>query len=205
MRHTSVAKEKRKGFVESNERLEYLGDAVLGMVVAEYLFNKYPFKDEGFLTEVRSRIVNREHLNQLAKKIGLSDLIEYNGHMKGSALSFKSIYGDALEALIGACYLDKGYGKCKDFILKRLVIPHVDLHEIINTDINFKSKIIEWSQKENKDLKFEVYELKNQNHFKKFEAKIFVGKKEISIGHGLSKKKAEQSAAEKSCEVLKIQ
>ena len=81
MRHTSAAKEKRKGFVESNERLEYLGDAVLGMIIAEYLFNKYPFKDEGFLTEVRSRIVNREHLNQLAKKIGLSDLIEYNGHL----------------------------------------------------------------------------------------------------------------------------
>ena len=204
MRHTSAAKEKRKGFVESNERLEYLGDAVLGMIIAEYLFNKYPFKDEGFLTEVRSRIVNREHLNQLAKKIGLSDLIEYNGHLKGNALSFKSIYGDALEALIGACYLDKGYTRCKTFVLKKLVIPHVDLDQIIKTDINFKSKIIEWSQKENKDLKFEVYELKNQNHFKKFEAKIYVAKKEISTGHGLSKKKAEQNAAEKSCEVLKI-
>lgn len=205
MRHTSAAKEKRKGFLESNERLEYLGDAVLGMVVAEYLFNKYPFKDEGFLTEVRSRIVNREHLNQLAKKIGLSDLIQYNGNMKGNSLSFKSIYGDALEALVGAIYLDKGYKSCKNFILKQLVVPHVDLDEIISTDKNFKSKIIEWSQKENKALKFEVNELKDQSHFKKFEAKVIVGKKEISTGHGLSKKKAEQNAAEKSCQMLNIE
>ncbi|MFY0628116.1 MAG: ribonuclease III [Reichenbachiella sp.] len=205
MRHTSVAKEKRKGFLESNERLEYLGDAVLGMVVAQYLFNKYPFKDEGFLTEVRSRIVNRENLNQLAKKIGLSDMIQYNGNMKGNNLSFKSIYGDALEALVGAAYLDLGYKKCNKFILKKLVIPHVDLDEIISTDVNFKSKIIEWSQKENKDLKFEVNELKDQNHFKKFEAKIIVGSKEIGVGHGLSKKKAEQNAAEKSCQLLNIE
>lgn len=204
MRHTSAAKEHRKGFLESNERLEYLGDAVLGMVVAEYLFTKYPFKDEGFLTEIRSRIVNREHLNQLAKKIGLSDLIEYNGDSKGN-LSFKSIYGDALEALIGACYLDRGYKYCKRFILKKLVIPHVDLDEIINTDINFKSKIIEWSQKENRDIKFEVNELKGNGHFKKFEAVVMVDEKEISKGHGLSKKKAEQNAAEKSCQELNIE
>lgn len=205
MRHTSVAKEKRKGFIESNERLEYLGDAVLGMAVAEYLFNKYPFKDEGFLTEIRSRIVNREHLNQLAKKIGLSDLIEYNGNAKTNSLSFKSIYGDALEALIGAIYLDKGYRKSKNFILRKLIIPHVDLDEIINTDINFKSKIIEWSQKENRDIRFDVSEQKNNGHYKKFEARIFVDNEEVSKGHGLSKKKAEQNAAEKSCQLLNIE
>ncbi len=204
MRHTSVAKEKRKGFLESNERLEYLGDAVLGMVVAEYLFNKYPFKDEGFLTEVRSRLVNREHLNQLAKKIGLSDLIEYSGSPKGNTLSFKSIYGDALEALIGACYLDKGYKKTKIFILKKLLIPHVDLDLIISTTTNFKSKIIEWSQKENRNLIFEVNEISNNNHFKKFEAVILVDEKEVSKGQGLSKKKAEQNAAEKSCQILNL-
>lgn len=204
MRHSSAAQESRKGFLESNERLEYLGDAVLGMVVAEYLFNKYPFKDEGFLTEVRSRMVNREHLNQLARKIGLADVIKYNGQLKGNGQSFKSIYGDALEALVGAVYLDKGFKATKAFIFKMLIIPHIDLDEIINNNTNFKSKIIEWSQKENKDLRFEVEEQDNQKHFKKFEAKVFVGKKEISIGHGLSKKKAEQNAAEKSCQILNI-
>ncbi|RJE75199.1 MULTISPECIES: ribonuclease III [Reichenbachiella] len=205
MRHTSAAQEKRKGFLESNERLEYLGDAVLGVVVAEYLFNKYPFKDEGFLTEVRSRIVNRENLNQLSKKIGLEEILEYNGHLKGNKQSFKSIYGDALEALVGAVYLDKGHQFTKNFILKKLIIPHVDIDMVISTDTNFKSKVIEWSQKENKKLSFEVVELDSQKHFKKFEAKLFVGKKEISTGYGLSKKKAEQAAAEKCCQVLKIE
>ncbi|MEO9966874.1 MAG: ribonuclease III [Reichenbachiella sp.] len=204
MRHSSLAQESRKGFLESNERLEYLGDAVLGMAVAEYLFNKYPFKHEGFLTEVRSRLVNREHLNQLAKKIGLADVIKYNGQLKANGQSFKSIYGDALEALVGAIYLDKGYLNTKSFIFKKLIIPHIDLDEVISTDTNFKSKIIEWSQKENKDLRFEVEEHSTEKHFKKFEAKVFVGKKQISIGHGLSKKKAEQNAAEKSCEILNI-
>ncbi len=205
MRHTSAAEENRKGFLESNERLEFLGDAVLGLVVAEYLFNKYPFKDEGFLTEVRSRIVNRENLNQLSKKIGLEEIIQYNGHMKGNKQSFKSIYGDALEALVGAVYLDKGHKFTKNFILKKLIIPHVDIEMVISTDTNFKSKVIEWSQKENKVLSFEVTELDSKKHFKKFEAKLFVGKKQISVGHGLSKKKAEQDAAEKSCQILNIE
>ena len=205
MRHSSKAKEMRKGFLESNERLEFLGDAVLGMAIAEFLFNKYPFKDEGFLTEVRSKIVNREHLNHLARKIGLADLIEYHGHSQSNSQSFKSIYGDALEALLGAIYLDKGYKTAQKFIHQKLVIPHVDLDTLIKTNTNFKSKIIEWSQKENKDLRFDVIELGPQKHFKKFEARVMVGKKEISIGHGLSKKKAEQNAAEKSCIALNIE
>jgi ribonuclease-3 len=204
MRHTSLANEK-EGFAESNERLEYLGDAVLGMVVAEYLFTKYPFRDEGFLTEVRSRIVNRENLNLLAKKIGLDDIVEYNGKSKPNGLSFKSIYGDALEALIGAVYLDKGYKFTRKFILTMLIIPHVDLDMISSTDNNFKSKIIEWSQKENKDLTFEVVELKENGNFKRFEARVFVGTKQISVGQGLSKKKAEQNAAQQSCQVLNIE
>jgi ribonuclease-3 len=205
MRHSSAAQKKKHGYLESNERLEYLGDAVLGMAVAEYLFNKYPFKDEGFLTEIRSRIVNREHLNHLAKKIGLKDIIEYNGNLQSNSQSFKSIYGDALEALVGAIYLDKGYKLSRKFIFKRLIIPHVDLDEIIKNDSNFKSKIIEWSQKHNKELKFDVTEHGNQKHIKKFEATVYIDTKQISIGHGLSKKKAEQNAAEKCCQTLNIE
>jgi len=204
MRHRSIGTESRKGFVESNERLEYLGDAVLSMVVAEYLFNKFPFEDEGFLTEIRSRIVKRESLNHLARKIGLAEIIEYKSQSSRNSNSFKSIYGDALEALVGAVYLDKEYKFCKKFILKKLVIPHFDINQLINTESNFKSKIIEWSQKENKTLKFEVQELDSDRKFKKFEAQIIVNDKAIAKGFGLSKKKAEQDAAEKSCLKLKL-
>ena len=204
MRHSSAGTEEREGFIESNERLEYLGDAVLSMVVAEFLFNKFPFKHEGFLTEIRARIVNRESLNQLARTIGLAELIEYNGASRKGSQSFKSIYGDALEALIGAVFLDRGYAFCRKFILKKLIIPHFDLHILIKTDSNFKSKIIEWSQKENRDVKFEVTESKSEKHIKKFEAWVIVDDKPLSQGFGLSKKKAEQNAAEKSCQLLNI-
>ena len=106
MIHSSTAETNEQGVKESNERLEYLGDAVLGMIVAEFLFTKFPFKDEGFLTEIRAKIVNREALNRVSRKIGLKDLIQFQRH--GKSLSPKSIYGDSLEALIGAVYLDKG-------------------------------------------------------------------------------------------------
>jgi ribonuclease-3 len=204
MRHSSAGTEQLKGYVESNERLEYLGDAVLGMVVAEYLFTKYPLKDEGFLTEIRSRLVNRESLNNLARKIGLSDLIEYNGVQNTKSQSFKSIYGNALEALVGAVFLDKGYKFCRVFILKKLIIPHFDLTHVIENDQNFKSKIIEWSQKESKNVSFKVVEADSDKHFKRFEAKVLLNKKTIGTGYGLTKKKAEQDAAEKSCKALKI-
>ena len=204
MRHSSAGTEQLKGYVESNERLEYLGDAVLGMVVAEHLFTKYPLKDEGFLTEIRSRLVNRESLNNLARTIGLSDLIEYNGIQNTKSQSFKSIYGNALEALVGAVFLDKGYKFCRIFILKKLIIPHFDLSHVIENDQNFKSKIIEWSQKESKNVTFKVIEAGSDRHFKRFEAKVLLNKKAIGTGYGLTKKKAEQDAAEKSCKALKI-
>ncbi len=130
--HSSVAKENRIGVKESNERLEYLGDAVLGLVVAEYLFKRYPFKDEGFLTEIRSRVVNRESLNELARKIGVSKLVEYENNKRNS-LSHKSIHGDMLEAFIGAVYIDKGFKSCSNFILNKLIIPHYDFDKILRT------------------------------------------------------------------------
>ena len=204
MRHSSVVTEPRKGFIESNERLEYLGDAVLGMVVAEYLFTKFPFKDEGFLTEIRSRIVNRESLNALARTIGLADIIRYSSVQKAKNQSFKSIYGNALEALIGAVFLDKGYKVCRTFILKKLIL-HFDINDVINNDKNFKSKLIEWSQKESKTVTFKVEEIDTEKNFKRFEANIILNRKKISTGYGLTKKKAEQDAAEKSCQILKIE
>jgi ribonuclease-3 len=201
--HSSVAKETRKGVKESNERLEYLGDAVLGLVVAEHLFKKYPYKDEGFLTEIRSRIVNRESLNDLARRIGVSKLVEYESSRKG-VFSHKSIHGDMLEAFIGAVYIDKGFLPCKKFILKKLILPHFDFDTILKTNPNFKSKIIEWAQKESKEIRFEIEEKNLGTMYREFSAKVFINEEHLGSGNGYNKKKAEQDAAQKACEILKI-
>ncbi len=201
--HTSASKELNLvGFRDSNERLEYLGDSVLGMVVAEYLFKKYPFKDEGFLTEIRSRIVNRESLNGVARKIGLDKLIEFDAHRR-TILSRTSMYGDALEALVGAIYLDKGFEFTKKFILRKLLSNHFDIDTVIQNNTNFKSLIIEWAQKEGKDVRFDVEE-KGNTHSKEFYASLLVDNVNFSAGSGFSKKKAEQSAAMKACESLDL-
>ncbi len=202
--HTSAAKGvSPDGFRESNERLEYLGDAILGAVVAEYLFKRFPFKGEGFLTEIRSRIVNRESLNGLGKKLGLNNLIVYDGHRR-TMYTHKSMNGDALEALVGAVYLDKGFKNSRKFIVKRLIVPHFDLEKIIETNLNFKSIMIEWAQRENKKLRFEIVEERGDTHNKEFIAQIFLDDEPFATGGGYSKKKAEQSAAEKACDLLEI-
>lgn len=203
-KHRSIAKPNNKGFRESNERLEYLGDAVLGLVVAEYLFKKFPLKDEGFLTEIRSRIVNRDALNKVAKKIGVTEIVEYSNNRRNK-LSYKSIYGDTLEALIGAVYIDRGYRFCKKFILKRLIMPHYDLKEIVSTNPNFKSKIIEWAHQFNKEIEFKITEVKGSNHQREFTADLIIENKKFASGTGYSKKKAEQLAAQKTCEILEIE
>lgn len=198
MRHSSIASVNDRGLRESNERLEYLGDAILGMIVAEFLFARFPFKEEGFLTEMRSKIVNRETLNDLSRKIGIKNLIQF--HQNKSALSPKSIYGDSLEALIGAIYLDKGFKFCRRFIIKKLINPHFDLNELVNTITNHKSKIIEWSQKENRKLSFEIVDQNQKNKNGQFVAQVFIDGEGFEKGYGFSKKKAEQDAARKTIE-----
>ncbi|MBW3467330.1 ribonuclease III [Arthrospiribacter ruber] len=202
LKHASVSDESINGLKISNERLEYLGDAVLGTVVAEFLFLKFPFRDEGFLTETRSRMVNREALNQIAIKIGLSKIIEKE--YKGKNLSaHKSIFGDTLEALVGAVYLDRGYYFCKKFILKRIII-HFDVDDIISTTTNFKSKIIEWSQKESKEVDFKMVTVRGNQRFKEFVVELCINGDAIAEGKGATKKKAEQEAAKNACEKLNI-
>lgn len=202
--HRSIAKHNEIGFRESNERLEYLGDAILGSIVAEYLFKKYPLKDEGFLTEIRSRIVNRDALNLVAKKMGIIDIVEYTNNRKNRQ-SYKSIYGDTLEALIGAIYLDRGYKATSNFIIKKVLLQQYDLETIIQTNPNYKSKIIEWAHRQNKDVKFEITEVKGSSHNREFKAELKVEGEAIAHGNGYSKKKAEQNAALKSCEKLHIE
>lgn len=196
MRHSSVATVNTKGIKDSYERLEYLGDAILGMVVAEYLFHQYPFKEEGFLTVIRSKIVNREALSGLAQKIGLKQLVQYNQGLR----SHQSVFGDCMEALIGAVYLDYGFNPCKKFIMQKLIKPHYDLNELISTTTNFKSKLLEWSQKENKELKFEILSETDR----RFTAQVLIDNISMEKGYGFSKKKAEQDAARKTFQSLKL-
>lgn len=200
--HSSAGKVTKEGFRESNERLEFLGDATLSMVVAEYLFKKYPFEDEGFLTEIRSRIVKRETLNRLAQKLGIPSLVELQDKIQRKKSN--SIYGNALEAVIGAVFLDRGYAFCKNFILVKIVEQHLDIPQIIHTDSNFKSKIIEWAQKENKEIVFEPVTQSDTSVYNKFAVTLLIDKQQVSRGIGTSKKRAEQDAALKACKKLNL-
>ena len=199
--HSSIAKENGAGYKESNERLEYLGDAILGAAVADFLFKKFPFKPEGFLTEIRSRIVNREALNLLARKIGVANIVQFdqkNAHLQ------QVILGNTLEAIVGAIYLDKGYIRTKKFVIDKLINPNYNVDDLINSDSNFKSKIIEWAQREGKDVKFEILNVKKGRNHKEFTAQVLVDNEAKGTGYGNSKKKAEQDAAFKTCEMLNL-
>ncbi|GHA72474.1 ribonuclease III [Pontibacter akesuensis] len=200
--HTSFARQSAAGKHETNERMEFLGDAILGAVVAELLFRKFPYEDEGFLTEIRSRIVNRESLNLIAMKIGLNLLVKVD--TTSNSMRHKSVNGNALEALVGAIYLDKGYNTTRDFILGKLIKPHIDLHNLVNTTANFKSKLIEWAQSQNLDIRFEIVKRKQQGNTTEFTSEVYIDDKPIATGVGLSKKKADQAAAEKGLTFLKI-
>ena len=199
--HSSIAKENGSGYKESNERLEYLGDAILGAAVADFLFKKFPFKSEGFLTEIRSRIVNRESLNLVARKIGVANIVQFD--QKNSHLQ-QVILGNTLEAIVGAIYLDKGYLRTKKFVISKLISPYYDVDDLVNSDSNFKSKIIEWSQREGKDVRFEIVNVKKGRNHKEFTAQVLVNNEAKGTGYGNSKKKAEQDAALKTCEMLNL-
>jgi ribonuclease-3 len=197
--HTSRGKETN-GFRESNERLEYLGDAILGAAVADYLFKKYPFKDEGFLTEIRSRIVNRDSLNALARKMGIAHIVQFD--QKNAQLQ-QVVLGNTLEAIVGAVYLDKGYLRCKKFVIDKLIQPHFDLEVVIQNNINFKSRIIEWTQRHSKSVRFEMVESGSRTS-KEFSVQVYIDELPQGVGFGHTKKKAEQDAALKTCTLLNI-
>lgn len=176
--------------IQSNERLEFLGDSILSSVVSHYLFLRYPFKDEGFLTQLRSRFVSREMLNSLGKKIGLAELIEKKPEEKSL-----SILGNALEALIGAIYIDKGYEHARNFIEQKLIENHLDSEKIVAQETNFKSRVIEWCQKNKIPFEFETIEdlEGNQNIYT---VTLLINSEIKGTGKAFSKKKAEQYAAE---------
>lgn len=199
-RHKS-ANQDVNGVKINNERLEYLGDAVLGSVIADYLFKKFPYKGEGFLTEMRSKIVCRANLNKLSRKMGLERLIESNMETRNSS---KSMRGDAFEAFIGALYLDKGYEFSRKIIIKRIVNIHIDIDSLEFLDANFKSKLIEWAQKEKHDVEFRVIGEAGENNKRQYEVEVYVNDKGVSKGIDFSIKGAEKIAAEKACGILSI-
>src|ERR1700759_2009249 len=202
-RHKSVAQNIKKGVKNSNERLEFLGDAVLGSVVAEVLFKLYPYEDEGFLTELRSKIVSRNNLNALARKLGFDKLIEYDSRMLNSGRQ-GSLLGDAFEALVGAIYLDKGYDFTHDFLINNIIKTHIDIQLLEQTETNFKSKLIEWCQRHGKDITFELIENKDGESNKLFTVQASIDGEIMGMGKEFNKKNAEKLAAERACEALSI-
>ena len=176
-----------------NERLEYLGDAILDSIVAEYLFKRFPEADEGFLTKVRARIVKRKHLDYLATQIQLPSMMRI-GLVPGN--KSKHIYGNALEALLGAIYLDRGYRKARRFFLKKLLEKHIDLNLLVNKDPDYKSRIIEWAQKNKIEVSFQSLEehISGQKG-PSFISTISLDGEQKGTGRGSAKKEAEQRAA----------
>ena len=177
----------------NNERLEYLGDAVLSTIVADYLFRKFPHCDEGFMTKVRARIVKRKNLDYLATQIHIPAMI-LHGVLPGN--KSKHIYGNMLEALVGAIYLDRGYRVARNFFLNRILEKHIDLDLLVNKDPDYKSRVIEWAQKKRIEVVFESLEEHSDNQkFPSFIATISLNGKKTGTGRGSTKKGAEQRAA----------
>ncbi|OWP63667.1 ribonuclease III [Hymenobacter amundsenii] len=202
--HSSVVRQQgEQARHQSNERLEFLGDAVLGTAVAEYLFRKFPYEQEGFLTEMRSRIVNRESLNAIALKIGLDKLVQLDA-AQGRAARSRSVNGNALEALVGAVYLDHGYKAARKFVLGGLLKPFVDVKAMTQTTTNFKSKLIEWAQRHGKNMRYELTGEARPGGVMEFSATVMLDESAVATGMGLSKKQAEQLAAERALEVLGV-
>jgi len=189
--HRSVSKTDSRGNWVNNERLEYLGDAILGAVIAEFLYNRFPNMDEGFLTQMRSKLVNRSFLSELTFGIGLNYYIKSNTN---NMAENSHIYGDALEAIIGALYLDKGYQLTRQFIIRKLLLQYVNLDEIQKTNTNYKSQLIEWSQKNKKEVNFETIEKITENK-PYFISTIKVENKIVGKGQGASKKESQQNAS----------
>ena len=198
--HRSASKTDSQGNWVNNERLEYLGDAILGAVIAEFLYNRFPNMDEGFLTQMRSKLVNRTFLTDLTFQIGLNYYIKSNTN---NTAENSHIYGDALEAIIGALYLDKGYQITRHFIIKKLLLHHVDLDKVERTNTNYKSQLIEWSQKNKQEVNFETIEKEIEDgHQPIFISTIEIDNEIVGRGQGNSKKESQQNASREALKKL---
>ena len=191
--HRSSSSRSKKGKWVNNERLEFLGDAILDAIVADILYKKFEHKKEGFLTSTRSRIVQRETLNKLAIDLGLDKLIVSSTR---NLAHNTNIYGDALEALIAAIYLDQGYRVAKKFVFETMIKEHLNIEHVLKSEVDFKSRLIEWGQKNKVDVNFEVTDSSyDEQNNPVFVSCVKVAGVEIGSGKGYSKKESHQMAA----------
>lgn len=199
--HRSASYRLPDGQRINNERLEYLGDAILDAILSDYLFEKFPDSSEGFLTKIRSRIVNRDVLNSLAVSMGINKVLVSN---ISSVNTTKNLYGDALEALIGAVFIDKGFRRTKKLFIKKVFKKYLNLEQIVKTDTDYKSLVFEWVQKHKANLIF-TYNEEYDFNFRKsvFSTTLFINREEFGKGQGDSKKEAEQEASNQAWQRIK--
>jgi ribonuclease III len=190
----------REGSDENNERLEFLGDAVLSSLVGHYLFMRYPYKDEGFLTEMRSKMVNRNKLNDIALKMGLKKITFYNKF--DSSLKISQIFGNTLEAVVGAVYLDKGYEATQQWVTMHIINPHLYMDDLENLEINQKNKLYGWANKNGKNLEFETLDERIENGRRLFTIGAMIDGELIAEAKAYNKKDASQVAAQIAVEKL---
>ncbi len=193
--HSSIKKTSSSGKPLNYERLEYLGDAILSAVIAYYLFKKIPLGTEGNLTQMRSKIVSREHLNEIGRDLDLIRFVVSNVPQQNFG---DNIHGNIFESLIGAVFLDKGYSYCERFIYKVVIEPYVDIERLEGKITSYKSVLIEWCQKQKKKINYEVYEDTGNDSLKHFSVKLFLNEEAISKGRATSKKKAEEIASKRA-------
>ncbi len=199
-RHKSASIRGRDGILLNNERLEFLGDAVLNVLVSDLLFSHFESEGEGFLTNTRSKIVRRETLNKIALELGLDKLILKAEHTSSPR---QTIFGNTLEALIGAIYLDRGYRCCKRFLKRKIIQGFIDIEDLATQETNYKSKIVEWSQQHKVNLYFENIELPlTEKSRLNFEARLYLNDIHVAIGKGYTKKQAQQKAAQEAIGLL---
>ena len=194
--HRSASLTLADGTVVNNERLEFLGDAIIDAVIADFLFRKFPYEREGFLTQMRSRIVNRNHLDSIAAKMGLVQAIKTYG--ANIDIMKKRICGDVFEALMGAMYLDKGFEKTLRYITDHVLKKHINAEQLAQTETDFKSRLMEWGQKHRLPVEFETIEEQKEmpGRSSKFSVQVKISKVPIAKGSGRSKKEAEQQASQ---------
>ena len=185
---------------QHNERLEYLGDSILSAIVAEYLFKKYPSKNEGFLTKMRSKIVKRKTLNDLAREMGLDIILSSYSQGRMS----KSMMGNAFEALVGAIYLEKGFDDACEYVINEVLLKHLNIHELELMDDNFKSQLLEWGQKNNINIDYKLLSKYKQDKRDRFKVAVVVGGDEVANADDFNKKAAEQLASEMALQRLNI-
>jgi len=201
--HSLQKKHRHSEKPVSNERLEYLGDAVLDLVVAEKLYSKYPYEDEGFLTEMRSKIVSRNQLSVLGREVGIQPFLNHSNHMRMSPQSASVMVGNAFEAFLGAVYLDKGYKGCKRYIENRIIERFINFEELKETEISYKSRLHKWSQKTKKEIKFD-FDLAEPGSKKAHSVELLIDEKVVAKAKNYSKKKAMEQACKIVCEDMDI-